>query len=593
MKLAYKAICIAGLVTASAVYASTTLSPNQNTQSGNIPSGYTDLKFILADGNWVKNIYLPNGAKNLDTVTIQSNALYKSYLDTSNTNLPIEALEIHRGDTFQFVYNSNLKKWEIFLATVYPINNSPIDHISFTNNKFQRVFLFDGRWAKKIVLPSNVIDGTLVQIISTATYSSEISTDNLLFPSSYRLNKGSEYWLKYNATLQKWVPEFIQPITLQVKDIGSNLNAVTAPLTEVNFADGNWVSNFTLPTTANDRDRVIIKSKASWTATINNTHTNTSATLSLKTGDQYEFMYVTDKAHWVLMSAPTKSVGANSQITSTLENMTQPILKVNISDANWKPNIKLPIKAQIGDKVILSSTAKTHSFITAENGLSATVQTGENRRFIYTSQGWNIDSYTIDMLLVNSPEVSRILGESAAKLRMIEGLNLTNLTAENSSAKFYLRQTGYLTYKIPAADLREAIAVGRSDVTVQTERKRVLADGVYYQGNEPGVGGCGWAWINLNPSAFNMIGANDIGCSVAAMRHEVGHNLGLYHDDSTQIGSGFSHPLGSTVMGGNSLNFYSSPYLYNLKYGVRLGEQGKKDGVSVINANALQISKFN
>ena len=70
----------------------------------------------------------------------------------------------------------------------------------------------------------------------------------------------------------------------------------------------------------------------------------------------------------------------------------------------------------------------------------------------------------------------------------------------------------------------------------------VLADGVYYQGNEPGDGGCGWAWINA--SAYNMIGANDIaGCSFAAMRHEVGHNLGLYHNGSTNIGSGFAHPL--------------------------------------------------
>jgi hypothetical protein len=88
-----------------------------------------------------------------------------------------------------------------------------------------------------------------------------------------------------------------------------------------------------------------------------------------------------------------------------------------------------------------------------------------------------------------------------------------------------------------------------------------------------------------------MIGANDIaGCSVAAMRHEVGHNLGLYHGDSANIGSGFSHPLGSTALGGNNLNFYSSLYLYNPKYGVRLGEEGKKDTLGVINANVIRIS---
>ncbi|EPF69532.1 metallopeptidase [Acinetobacter gyllenbergii] len=592
MNLSLRVICIAGLVTASAVYASTTLSPNQNTNSGNIPTGYADLKFVLANGNWVKNIYLPNNANNLDKVTIQSTAGYKSYLDTSNTNLPIEVLEIQSGDTFQFVYNASSKKWVAQLATVSPSNNSQVEQIALNNVKLQQVSLADGKWAKTIVLPTNVMDGALVQIVSTAAYASEISKDNLLFASSYNLNNGSEYWLKYNAALQKWVPEFIKPLKINVKDIGTSLNAVTTPVTEVNFADANWVSNFTLPATANDRDRIIIKSTATWAAKINNTNTNSSATLSLKTGDQYEFMYVTDKAHWVLMSAPTKTISSNSAIASSLPNMTQPTLKVNISDANWKQSINLPTTAQVGDKVILSSTAGTDTFITAANGLSTTIKTGENRRFIFTAQGWVADSYTIDMLLVNSPEVSMILGESASKLRMIEGLNLTNLTAENSSAKFYLRQTGYLTYKIPASTLLDAINVGRSDTTVQAERNRVLADGVYYQGNEPGAGGCGWAWINA--SSYNMIGANDIaGCSVAAMRHEVGHNLGLYHGDSTNIGSGFSHPLGSTALGGNNLNFYSSPYLYNPKYGVRLGEEGKKDAVSVINANVIRISQYN
>jgi hypothetical protein len=498
MKLSLRVICIAGLLAASAVYASTTLSPNQNSNSGNIPTGYADLKFVLANGNWVKNIYLPNNANNLDKVTIQSTAGYKSYLDTSNTNLPIEVLEIQSGDTFQFVYNSTSKKWVAQLATVSPSNNSQVEQIALSNIKLQQVSVADGKWAKTIVLPTNVMDGALVQIVSTAAYASEISKDNLLFGSSYNLNNGSEYWLKYNAALQKWVPEFIKPVKINVKDIGTSLNAVTTPVTEVNFADANWVSNFTLPTTANDRDRIIIKSTATWVAKINNTNTNSSATLSLKTGDQYEFMYVTDKAHWVLMSAPTKTISSSSTIASTLPNMTQPTLKVNISDSNWKQNINLPTTAQVGDKVILSSTAGTNSFITAANGLSTTIKTGENRRFVFTAQGWAVDSYTIDMLLVNSPEVSTILGESASKLRMIEGLNLTNLTAENSSAKFYLRQTGYLTYKIPAATLLDAINVGRSDTTVQAERKRVLADGVYYQGNEWRW----WLWLGLDQCEF-------------------------------------------------------------------------------------------
>ncbi|MCU4377505.1 metalloendopeptidase CpaA [Acinetobacter haemolyticus] len=592
MKFGIKAICFASLIAASAVYASTTLSPNQLNNSGSIPSGYADLKFVLANGNWVKNIYLPNTANHQDKITIQSSAGWKSYLDTSNTNLPIEVLEIQSGDVFQFTYDGNQKKWVAQLSAVSPTNGMPFEEITLTSAKLQHISLADGKWAQTIALPTNVNDGTLVQVTSTATYPSMIATNNLLFPSSFNLQNGSEYWFKYNSALQKWVPEFIKPIKLNVKDIGTNLNAVSAPVTEVNFANANWVANFTLPSTANDRDRILVKSTATWTAKINNTNINSSASLMLKTGDQYEFMYVSDKGHWVLMSAPIKNIESTSNIASVLPNMTEPTLKVKVSNSNWRQSINLPASAQIGDKVILVSTADSNSFILASNGLSTVLQNGETRRFVYTQQGWAADSHTIDMLFVNSPEVSTILGESAAKLRMIEGLSLTNVTAENSSAKFYLRKTGYITYKIPGDTLTAVLSIGRSDTTVQTERKRVLADGVYYQGNEPGNGGCGWAYVNA--SAYNMIGTNDIsGCSVAAMRHEIGHNLGLYHGDSSQIGSGFTHPLGSTALGGNNLNFYSSPYLYNPKYGVRLGEEGKKDAVSVINANAVRISQYN
>ena len=50
----------------------------------------------------------------------------------------------------------------------------------------------------------------------------------------------------------------------------------------------------------------------------------------------------------------------------------------------------------------------------------------------------------------------------------------------------------------------------------------------------------------------------------ATMRHEVGHNLGLYHNGSTNIGSGFAHPLGSTAMGGNNINFIRVPIYITL-----------------------------
>lgn len=226
MKFGLKAICFAGVIAASAVYASTILSPNQINNTGNIPSGYSDLTFVLSNGNWVKNVYLPTTANHLDKVTIQSSAAYKSYLDTSNTNLPIEVLEIQSGDSFQFVYDANLKKWLVQLNTVSPVSGSQYEQVALSTAKIQHVLIADGKWVGTVALPSNVNNGTLVQITSTAGYPSQLAKDNLLFPSSFNLNKGTEYWFKYNSALQKWVPEYIKSLKLNVKNIGSSLSSV-------------------------------------------------------------------------------------------------------------------------------------------------------------------------------------------------------------------------------------------------------------------------------------------------------------------------------------------------------------------------------
>ncbi|MDA3491729.1 metallopeptidase, partial [Acinetobacter sp. AOR33_HL] len=291
-------LIIGAIVASSLVYAATVLSPNQNNNSGSIPSGYSDLEFNLANGNWVKNLTLPTSANNLDKITIRSSAAYSSYLDTSNTNIPLEVLKINSGDVYQFIFNSSQNKWIAQLATVSPTNGATYEVVPLTTASMQKVLIQNEKWAQTIALPSDVRDGTTVQVVSTASASSDIDKTNLLFPSSFTLKNGSEYWFKYYSALGKWVPEYIKPQKLNVQQIGTSLATVNSPLTEVSFGDGNWVSNFTLPSTASDRDRIIIKSTATWSAKINNTNINSQATLTLKTGDQYEFMYVSDKGYW-------------------------------------------------------------------------------------------------------------------------------------------------------------------------------------------------------------------------------------------------------------------------------------------------------
>ena len=574
----------------SGVVASTVLTPNTNKNSGLIPSGHSDLQFNLSNGNWVQNLNLPASANDQDVITINSQAGYASYLDTSNTDLPLESLTVRQGQSYSFVFDKTSAQWRVKPTVSYPSNGANDFAVINNNQMIQKVHVRNGQWARQITLPNNVTEGTLINVISDAGYDSSINTSNLLFASSYILKNGDSFWFKYSKELAKWVPESISPYQLKAQNVGSKITSIKAPLTEVIFADANWIPTLELPQTAKDRDRVVVKSSATWEATILNTNINTQATLKLNRGDRYEFMYVADIAKWVLMSSPQLALEAKSLNTQKLPDMKQPMIRVKIGNANWQANLALPSKANIGDKVIFSSLADWSTTITASNGLKQTISKGENQRYIFSAKGWVKDSYTIDMLLVNSPEVSKSLGANAAKIRMLEAQDLTNVAAENSNAQFYIRDVGYLEYRIPGSTkLGDITGAGRDDKTIQNERNRVKADAVYYQGNEEG---CGLAWVNKSPLAYNMLGTSSTNCGLSVMRHEFGHNMGVDHNDSHDSARGFAHPLGSTIMGGNSLPFFSSPTLYHPKYGYRLGLANKTDALSMINKNAPVVAQF-
>ena len=533
---------------------------------------------------------LPASANDQDVITINSQAGYASYLDTSNTDLPLESLTVRQGQSYSFVFDKTSTQWRVKPTVSYPSNGANDFAVINNNQMIQKVHVRNGQWARQITLPSNVAEGTLINVISDAGYDSSINTSNLLFASSYILKNGDSFWFKYSKELAKWVPESISPYQLKAQNVGSKITSIKAPLTEVIFADANWIPTLELPQTAKDRDRVVVKSSATWEATILNTNINTQATLKLNRGDRYEFMYVADIAKWVLMSSPQLALEAKSLNTQKLPDMKQPMIRVKIGNANWQANLALPSKANIGDKVIFSSLADWSTTITASNGLKQTISKGENQRYIFSATGWVKDSYTIDMLLVNSPEVSKSLGANAAKIRMLEAQDLTNVAAENSNAQFYIRDVGYLEYRIPGSTkLGDITGAGRDDKTIQNERNRVKADAVYYQGNEEG---CGLAWVNKSPLAYNMLGTSSTNCGLSVMRHEFGHNMGVDHNDSHDSARGFAHPLGSTIMGGNSLPFFSSPTLYHPKYGYRLGLANKTDALSMINKNAPVVAQF-
>lgn len=581
----------------TSVFAATTLTPNINNSSGNIPSGNQDLVFELSDGNWTKYLSLPSTASNNDKITIKSSAGYASVLDTSNTDFTINSLDIIEGTSISFIFDKTASVWKAFPQTRFGSKQNGSNIPNTTASTFEYYIEPDSA-VTNVRFPTTPKDSQVLIIRSNNNQAAQIDTSDILFPSTFKMLKGDVYYFKYNAELKKWYVIGSPTRIINVNQLSNGtLSTLTAPRTEVKFWDGNWAKDLYLPATAADRDRVIVTSGATWQATISNVNINTKATLKLNRGDRYEFVYIADKNTWALVSSPLASLQVKDLSGGVIPQQKTPVIKVFAANGNWTSNVSLPTSAQNDDKVIVESQAEW-AFNVNATGLSVPVKNGEKVRFVYKDGKWQQDSYVLDVLFVNSPKVSEVLGETAAKMRMYEGLRLTNEGLENSNAQLYARPVGYLVHRIQGTTLGDVLSFGRSDQVVQNERQRVGADSVYVQTDHEG---CGLAYVNRGPNSFNMIGSEHYGCGINAMRHELGHNFGITHSlswtdtltrASGDYNEGYPHPLGGTIVNGNAIPFYSSPNLYHPVYGYALGVNGLVDGVRVINENAKPMSLF-
>lgn len=567
-----------------------TLSPHSNQSQGQLPSGHPDLIFQLANGDWVESVDLPKNAQAGDKITISSRATYSTRINTHNTDVPLPLI-IQDSQSYSFKFNAQTQLWQLQFGKVWSANQTP----NFSQNMPQSILVSDHQWVSNIRLPRSAVDGSLLKVSSDSNRITRINSEGLLFPSTFSLKKGEVHWYKYYQTLNQWVAESTTARQFDVKKVGANMVTVNAAVTQVNFSDANWVESLTLPVSAQDRDRIIVSSTAAWPAKISNTNINSKASLHLYNGDRYEFVYIEHLAKWVIDSTPITELAAEKLSLSQLPDMRYPLTQVEISPTTWKAEFRLPTKAQVDDKIILKSNAPRVTQIRSNNGLNVRLRNGETQRYVYTEKGWVADSHTIDLLLVLDPEVIEKIGESAAKLRLLASIELTNLTAQNSNAQFYMRQAGIINLAVKGEDIYKVIDNVQTNPVIKNERNRVAADMVYYESKDLDKGYCGLAMSSLQtPLENKMIALGISSCGLSVMRHEIGHNFGLQHFNDTQdtIHRGFNHVLGSTALGGNNINYFSSPKLYSPKYAVRLGEEAKVDAVALLNKHAPIIAKF-
>jgi hypothetical protein len=560
------------------------LTANRNNGSGVLPSGFSRLTFNTYDGDWADKITLPAKPADRDVVSITTDATYDSTLDALKTDFPVKVLHLTRGDQFDFTFNAASKLWVI--GKVRKIDpNSRGANITTESARLTRYSLSDGNWLPDIFLPATAREGDLVAIHSDATWPAKVSAQNLLFASSFGVQTGDTYVFVYRADLKKWVPETAPVRNLPV---AAAVATPTTPRSLLLMQDGRWVPELILPAVAGDRDRVTIRSDATYESLIRNQNVNFAGAMRLRRGQQYEFLYVRENALWEVTASPLTVMPAQNFPNGVLPALTTPrgIVKV---PAGWSGALTLPAKVQKDSRIIIES-GSDKSFKIAASKISVTINPGETVVFkAYAANQWKQETRTIDLLLLYSDKVAVQFGEGAARARMYESFSLTNEALENSGANFRFRMVGLRKFASPAewANLGDPLSLLRNHPLAQQWRNELKADGIYYEGTEEG---CGLAYVGAD--SYSMVATGSTACGTTVMRHEMGHNMSLSHADTNTAGYAQGYSAVRSIMGGNEIPFYSTPWRFTTDLGVRMGIVDKIDAVRAMNEFSAQASAF-
>ena len=560
------------------------LTPN-DIGGGALPNGYDRITFTLYDGNFASTVFLPSNPGDKAVVTLRTQAAYAVDLDASRTDLFVGKLTLVRNVDYTLQFSSGTGRWTLTgdsVSTFTPLgqgatipdNPRPVAYYSMR----------DGNWVPAITLPRTAVDGSVLVVRSAATYGSQIAPTNQLFASTTAIRTGDSYTFIYRQSQAGWALANAPVRRLIDKQIVSGVPRPTSPRTLIEFRDGNWTDTIRLPAVAGDRDRITVRSQATYASRIDNANVAFDGTMRLFRGDEYQFMYVAQSGRWEMVANPTSSYRASDLVAlkGALPAITRPRTTVDFGDANYVANLVLPAAHKPGDRVVVRTSA-TYSFNVSADGQNVPVTTGELVSFIAGADNrWQKETRTIDLLLLYSDKAAAQLGGNAMRARLVEALGMTNDALENSRANFRYRSVGLR--QIPAratwTNLGHPLTELRTDTTVQGWRDQLHADGLYYEGTEDG---CGLAWVNGSPSAFNMVATGTTACGTNVMRHELGHNMGLNHS------MGYAYE--GTIMAGNTLPFYAAPYLY-AEDGRPLTPAGGWNEVAGMNGRSAAVAAF-
>ncbi|USH04809.1 hypothetical protein K6Q96_24205 [Grimontia kaedaensis] len=576
-----------------ALLSSTVLAGNYTAKDfpdGQLPNNDNNITFTTYNGNWVGEIKFPTAPQDKTIVNLVSKAGYTSSI--SHDSLDFETVYLYTNDSVTFRYDAATKAWGMDIDFQTP--NKVGDTIkNDAGQRFVRYHMYDGNWTRAVKLPENVNQLQGIVITSNASWTSRIDDAQLGAKSTASIRTKDKYVLVYNRQYKKWFFKSAPERFINARDIKDGVvPAPYSPMTVVQFADANYIGNISLPRQGKEGDIVSIRSRATWNATIMNTRTDLGAPLTLRTGQEYVFVYRGDRNLWSLYKSPEVRLNARDVKNGEL-NITTPDTHVYFANANYVRNLKLPNSGE-GTRVHVKTDA-AWSFVVSGQGMSPNrLYRGEWATFVVNGSGnWERETVTIDLLAYYSHRNVQKIGETKSRARLVEGFVKTNEALLNSGANFRFRMVSLEKFQTPDTWLRlgDVLREIRSNPVAQQRRDALKADAIYYEGTESG---CGLAYVKS--SRFNMVASGSLNCDTNVMRHELGHNMGLNHgvltpDLARSIAVGYSAER--TVMGGNAIPYFSTPEKLSPNTKLPLGFDNQIDGVKAMNNFSKQVSEYN
>ncbi|EKF9171400.1 hypothetical protein O1B22_002443 [Vibrio cholerae] len=168
---------------------------------GRLPSYDNNVTLTLGDGNWSKEIVLPQKPKNGDKLNIISNAGYDSKI--VGNIIGFGSIKIKTNDRIELVYKpvtASASAWT--LKDESSPNNGGV-HIP-NNKKYVGYFVANSNWDKHLYLPDTKGVADKIVVRSEAAYDTYIDHRMIAGSTDLKISTNQVAVFTWNSTLNKW-----------------------------------------------------------------------------------------------------------------------------------------------------------------------------------------------------------------------------------------------------------------------------------------------------------------------------------------------------------------------------------------------------